>query len=84
MSNHLDKLSKAELEAEKRRINSLVKKIVIGALIYAGIIFYLMYNGNKAAGNYLLAVPVVMFVIIYWPYAGQKLENYQNIIMRRF
>ena len=65
MSNHLDKLSKAELEAEKSRINSLVKKIVIGALIYAGIIFYLMYNGNKAAGNYLLAVPVVMFVIIY-------------------
>ena len=65
MSNHLDKLSKAELKAEKSRINSLISKIVIGVLIYAGVIFYFMNNGNKAAGNYLLAVPVAMFIVVY-------------------
>ena len=72
MSNHLDKLTKVELIAEKNRINSIVYKVVIGTLLYAGFIFYLMYNGNKTAGNYLLAIPVILFVATYFYGAALK------------
>jgi len=72
MSNHLDKLTKAELQTEKSRINSMFSKAAIGSLLYAGVIFYLMYNGNKSAGNYLLAVPVIMFAVTYFYGASLK------------
>jgi len=81
MFNHLDKLTKTELEAEKGRLNSLVYKIVIGALIFAGFIFYLMYNGNKAAGNYLIAVPIVMFLVAY--YYGASLKSITTELNKR-
>jgi len=81
MSKHLDKLTRVELQTEKSRLNSLVYKIVIGTLIYAGVIFYLMYNGNKATGNYLIAVPVVMFVVAY--YYGASLKTITTELNKR-
>jgi len=77
----IEQLSIPELLAKKKQTNNIVYGVLLGLLLFASVLFYLMYNGHEDLGNLLFFVPVVGFVLAI--YAGRTFNLIDSELNKR-
>ncbi len=77
----IEKLSIPELLAKKKQTNKLAYSVLLGLLVFASVIFYLMYNGQKEMGNLLFFVPVIGFLLAI--YTGRTINQINAELNKR-
>ncbi len=71
----IENLTIPELLGKKKKTNSLIYGALFGLLIFASVLFYLMYNGHQEMGNLLFFVPVIGLILAFY---GGRTHNQIN------
>ena len=77
----IEKLSIPELLAKKKQTNKLAYSVLLGLLVFASVIFYIMYNSQKEMGNLLFFVPVIGFLLAI--YTGRTINQINAELNKR-
>ena len=78
MATNLRNLSLEELKAKKKQLQTRISMAVVGTIVYAAFIFYLMYTSTDAAasfGKYLIIVPIILFLLATFINPAQQQIN---------
>lgn len=76
-----ERLGIKELLDQKKKISNTIMIVLFSLLVYGSVLFYLMYNGNKQAGDFLFFIPVIGLLLAF--YAGRNFNLINAEVQKR-